>query len=151
ADELNCWLSDKPIMARPASAPEKLWRWSRRNPKTAGLGLTILLLLITLAIGSTVAAVRIQRAQKMAKDKLFESHVAQARAFRRTGSEGQRFESVAAVVKASGLRSTFELRSEAIACLALTDVRFTHSQQTPDPEHECYDSSLELRAFVTSN
>jgi WD40 repeat protein/predicted Ser/Thr protein kinase len=37
ADELDRFLADKPILARPTSRPEKLWRWCRREPLTAAL------------------------------------------------------------------------------------------------------------------
>jgi len=37
ADELGRFLENKPIVARPVSAPEKLWRWCQRKPLVAGL------------------------------------------------------------------------------------------------------------------
>ena len=37
ADELGRFLEDKPILARPVSRPEKVWRWCRRNPVAATL------------------------------------------------------------------------------------------------------------------
>ena len=37
ADELDRFLRDAPIHARPAGAPEKLWRWCRRRPAIAAL------------------------------------------------------------------------------------------------------------------
>ncbi len=36
AEDLERWLEDRPIVARPVLAPVRLWRWSRRNPKLAG-------------------------------------------------------------------------------------------------------------------
>ncbi|MBC7822245.1 MAG: protein kinase [Planctomycetaceae bacterium] len=35
ADDLRLFLEDRPISARPISAFERLWRWSRRNPALA--------------------------------------------------------------------------------------------------------------------
>jgi serine/threonine protein kinase len=37
AEDVQRFLSDKPILARPHSLSEKLWRWVRRHPLPAGL------------------------------------------------------------------------------------------------------------------
>jgi hypothetical protein len=37
ADDLHRWLDGRPIAARPASPPEKAWRWCRRRPAVAAL------------------------------------------------------------------------------------------------------------------
>ena len=47
--DLTCFLEDRPIAARPISAPERLWRWSRRNPAIAGLSAAIVSLLVAIA------------------------------------------------------------------------------------------------------
>jgi serine/threonine-protein kinase len=44
ATDLERWLKGLPIVARPVSAPVRIWRWSRRNPKLVGTGITGLLL-----------------------------------------------------------------------------------------------------------
>jgi len=38
AEDLECWLEGRPIAARPISAPARIWRWSRRNPKLVATG-----------------------------------------------------------------------------------------------------------------
>ncbi len=58
AADLDCWLVGKPISARPAGTPEKLFRWCRRQPALASLIAAIVLLLVTVAIGSTWMFVR---------------------------------------------------------------------------------------------
>src|SRR5260370_5558508 len=44
ADDWEGWLDRRPIVARPVSAPARIWRWSRRNPKLVGTGVAGLLL-----------------------------------------------------------------------------------------------------------
>src|SRR5207244_3773616 len=49
ADDLQRFRKGEPIRARPARAPERLWRWCRRNPALAGLAAV---LLVTLVVGN---------------------------------------------------------------------------------------------------
>jgi tetratricopeptide (TPR) repeat protein len=51
AQDLEHWLAGRPIQARPASLPEKLWRWCRREPALASL----LTLLVGVGLVSFVA------------------------------------------------------------------------------------------------
>jgi serine/threonine protein kinase/tetratricopeptide (TPR) repeat protein len=44
AEDLERWLEGRPIIARPVSAPVRVWRWSRRTPKLAGTIAACLLL-----------------------------------------------------------------------------------------------------------
>src|SRR6266581_1340640 len=44
ATDLERWLDGRPIVARPVSAPARIWRWSRRNPKLVGTGVAGLLI-----------------------------------------------------------------------------------------------------------
>lgn len=50
ADELSRFLDGRPIIARPVRSPERIWRWSKRNPALAGIaGLTALLFVLCVA------------------------------------------------------------------------------------------------------
>jgi serine/threonine protein kinase/WD40 repeat protein len=71
AEDLRRFLNDEPILARRSSASERVWRWCRRRP---GLVVTTATLLVVLAVGAIIAAVRINaeriRADAKAKDEL---------------------------------------------------------------------------------
>jgi len=49
AEDLERWLAGRHIIARPVSAPVRVWRWSRRNPILAGM--TALLLVMGTGVG----------------------------------------------------------------------------------------------------
>eukprot|EP00913_Durusdinium_trenchii_P008909 g8375.t1 len=53
ASDLECYLTGKPISARPISRPARVWRWCKRNP----LGATVAGLLLFLAIAGPAVAV----------------------------------------------------------------------------------------------
>ena len=44
AEDLERWLAGRHIVARPVSAPARVWRWSRRNPLVAGMAALVLTL-----------------------------------------------------------------------------------------------------------
>ncbi len=69
ANELHRFLNNEPISARPVSAPERVFRWCRRKPALAGVGLAALLLLVVVAVGSPIAAFRINRARILAEER----------------------------------------------------------------------------------
>ena len=62
ARDLQCFLEDRPIRARRASAVEKLWRWSRRNRVVSALGASTLVLLVLVAVVASVGYVRTKQA-----------------------------------------------------------------------------------------
>jgi tRNA A-37 threonylcarbamoyl transferase component Bud32/tetratricopeptide (TPR) repeat protein len=68
ADDLECWLRHEPIAARPSSALQRFWSWRRREPALAGSLVAIAALLLIVAIGSPVAAYRINRERLRAED-----------------------------------------------------------------------------------
>ncbi|MGH7174172.1 MAG: protein kinase domain-containing protein [Gemmataceae bacterium] len=56
AEDLRRFLDGEPILARPIGSIGRLLHWSRRNPRVAGLSAAVLLLLLAVAVGSTVFA-----------------------------------------------------------------------------------------------
>jgi tetratricopeptide (TPR) repeat protein/tRNA A-37 threonylcarbamoyl transferase component Bud32 len=57
-DDLSLFLRGKPIRARPVSFAGRVVRWSRRNPAVAGLAGTVIFLLVAIAVGSSLVALR---------------------------------------------------------------------------------------------
>ena len=58
ADDIDRYLSDRPIVARPVGRIERGVRWCRRNPGVAGLLSTVGLLLLVLGIGGSLVGLR---------------------------------------------------------------------------------------------
>jgi serine/threonine-protein kinase len=61
AEDLRRFRSGEPIRARPVSSSERLWRWSRRNPRIAVLAAAVAILLLTVAITSSILAWQIKK------------------------------------------------------------------------------------------
>jgi eukaryotic-like serine/threonine-protein kinase len=130
AEDLGRFLNDLPIRARRAGPLEHLSRWCRRHPAVAGLAGALILLLFLAAAGGWWAAVRLKQqadaasqAERNTTERLREARLAQGRAGRASRLPGQRFKSLEAIAEAAHIHPSLELRNEAIACLALVDVR----------------------------
>ena len=154
--DLERFLEDRTILARRSTTTEQCWRWCRRNPWLAAANITAAALTTVLAIGSTIAAwtFRDQRntiSNALSHVRLSETQEREARievsrttlpGARSTGrvherfsrQAGQRFDSLEALGQAAAIARDLKLpterldplRDEAIACLALPDLR-------PDP------------------
>jgi tetratricopeptide (TPR) repeat protein len=67
ARDLACFLEDRPIQARRASAAERLWRWARRNRAVASLLVCTLVLLVIVAVVTSVGYLRTSQANAQEK------------------------------------------------------------------------------------
>ena len=73
AEDLDRWLEGRPVKARPVLPPERLYRWSRRNPILSGS------LAICLFLGAAAAARQVQSwklANKLRENELERNSVA---------------------------------------------------------------------------
>jgi eukaryotic-like serine/threonine-protein kinase len=61
AEDLRRFQAGKPIVARPVSQAERLWRWCLRNKGVAALGAAVALLLLIVTAVSAVAALTVNR------------------------------------------------------------------------------------------
>ncbi len=82
AADVQWYLDGQPILARPVSRVERVWRWCRRNPAIASLATIAVLLLALTALITTVAYVResqfadtAQRQTKLAQLHLYTAHM----------------------------------------------------------------------------
>jgi serine/threonine protein kinase/WD40 repeat protein len=66
AADLHRFVEDRPVRARRVTAPERLWRWCRRDPRTASL---VTALLVVLVAGLVGVATQWWRAEIKADDE----------------------------------------------------------------------------------
>lgn len=90
AEECERLLRDEPILARPVSAPARVWRWARRRPLVAAL-----LGLVAVASGLGVAGVVWQWRQAEAARGQAERNAANARAAEERASANAYFATLA--------------------------------------------------------
>ncbi|MHC1769909.1 MAG: protein kinase [Verrucomicrobiia bacterium] len=83
ADDLERWLTSRPIQARPVGWVERSWLWCQRKPALAALAVA---LVITLAASSALAAWRIGVAREKERREAYYALVALADKFIQDGS-----------------------------------------------------------------
>jgi WD40 repeat protein/tetratricopeptide (TPR) repeat protein len=161
ADDLDRFLNNRPILARPAGPAERGWRWCRRNPVMATLTASVSVLLVAAVIVATwlgrerAAALsllhRAEDAERERTEQLWQSALARARAERLSRRVGQRFASLEALKEAAALARELgkppaafdEMRNEAIASLAVVDLRpLVGWTFRPAGERAVFDSAL---------
>ncbi len=78
AEDLRRFRAGEPIVARPVSTAERLWRWCKRNRRVAWLSAGLALSLLIVTIGSVVAAVTLRAANAVAEEKRAQAVAANA-------------------------------------------------------------------------
>jgi serine/threonine protein kinase/WD40 repeat protein len=171
ARDLQRYLADEPVQACPPSASYRLRKFVRRNKGPVLAATLVVLALVGGILGATWGMIRATKAEAVAvgeteekkialeaaqaserdaRDQLFLALWNQARAGRFSRQMGQRLDSLAAVSKAAQIRRDERLRDEAIAAMALPDVRPVpgwHSTAS-GPAAIAYSTNYELYARV---
>ncbi len=137
AEDLDRWLNHEPIFARPSTPVERLAKWVRRRPAVAALaGVAALLFVVgTAGIFSQWRRANRHAADAVAalgqtRDALWQANYDRAHALRVSHRPGQRVEALKALRTAAEIRPTPELREEAVAAMALTDLEDVGSWMT---------------------
>jgi WD40 repeat protein len=83
ADDLRHFLRGEPILARPASRLERLWRWCRRNQAVASLIATVFISLVAGTTATTFWAIQAIHNEKLAHEKTRQAEAERLRSERR--------------------------------------------------------------------
>jgi len=162
AADIQRHVNHEPVVARPPSKLYRLRKLARRN-LVAFTAVNAVAATLAIGLGVSLWLLRRERqahreaheAEARATVHLSDSFLAEARAHRFSGRAGRRFEGLDAVVRAVALtpgaedRFRLELRNQAIALLALSDVRIGRRLQTPSGEAApcAVDSAYRLYAY----
>src|SRR5205807_1025291 len=96
AEDLRRFLAGEPIVARPAGAAERAWRWARRRPGVAGLSAAVAAMILLVVCGSLAFAWRLAKekdradeSRQAAEQSAREARTAQSDAEQRGGEARQ--------------------------------------------------------------
>jgi WD40 repeat protein len=157
--DLQRYLRQEPVVARPPSAAYRVRKFINRNRLAALSAAAISLSLILGTALSTWLAVKARHAEKeqrrllkdaqaarqQATEELWASCLAEARAQRISRQAGASFNSLSAIAKAAAIRPSLELRNEAIAACVQPDIRWIggkhfsgRTRAVVNPSATCY-------------
>ena len=75
AEDLRRYQAGEPIVARPVGSAERAWRWCQRNPALAGLMATVATLLVAVALGAMLSALRFRAMSQALESNLYFSDI----------------------------------------------------------------------------
>jgi WD40 repeat protein len=179
ARDVQHYLHDEPVQACPPSTRYRVQKFVRRNKSPVVAAVLLLLALVAGVIGTTWGMIRathamiratraeanavseakmkanalvaVEQSERGAKDSLWLSLYEQARARRFSRQMGQRLDSLEAIAQAAQLRIDERLRDEAIAAMALPDVRLGPTSHSWPPGFDAWDVDRDYRLIVGSS
>src|ERR1043165_8718319 len=140
ARDLRHYLADEPIEAKRDSGWYVFRKTVRRHRIAMAVAGLFVALLAVSTIVMSVLSIKAGKAGREAIHNLHASLIAQARATRQSGFAGQRFDALRALTQAAKIDPTLEVRNEAIAALAMTDLKFLRQIDYTGPA--CFDANL---------
>ena len=164
AEDVSRFLNAEPVSAGAPGALYRLRKLIQRN-KAACLTATLFALLLLAASGVSAwlawrasdaedragALFESEReARLQATEELWRSYLSRARVGRFSRRIGQRTEGLDAIARAARIRPSIELRNEAIACLALPDLKLAGSWSIPNLSND-FRFADPARRIIASN
>lgn len=86
AEELDRFVRNEPIRARPVNRPERAWRWCRRKPQVASLGAIAVMLLLSGLAGVLWQWRQAERQRARAEERAYISDINSAQAALEAGN-----------------------------------------------------------------